>query len=185
MIQCHILNATSRKLLQFASKIWPNLQTKCIFLPWTFGQGVKICSYVAQVKRMMKRFDDNGDGKLDLEEFQRWFNKREAIETKPKPQTNTHIIAGSWVQRRRRIEGAVGLTLEVDEEALNRARARDGAASPRYRLGDTRSSWLSNKRGANCPQKHLLGGKRLHPFTPLAGLVFIKRPGVGGYDQLL
>ena len=30
---------------------------------------------VAQVKRMMKRFDDNGDGKLDLEEFQRWFNK--------------------------------------------------------------------------------------------------------------
>ena len=28
-------------------------------------------------------------------------------------------------------------------------------------------------------------GKMWHPFTPLAGLVFIKRPGVGGYDKLL
>ena len=44
-------------------------------------QGAKIYSFVDQVKRMMKRFDDNGDGKLDLEEFQRWFNKREAIRT--------------------------------------------------------------------------------------------------------
>ena len=152
---------------------------------FSHGQVVKISTFVVQVKRMMKRFDDNGDGKLDLEEFQRWFNKREAIETKPKPQTHTHIIAGSWVQRRRRIEGAVGLTMEVDEEVLNRARARDGAASPRYILGDTRSSWLSYKRGTSCPQKHLFWGKIWHPFTPLAGLVFIKRPGVGGFDQLL
>ena len=79
----------------------------------------------------------------------------------------------------------MGLTLEVDEEALNRARARDGAASPRYRLGDTRSSWLSYKRGISCPQKHIFLGEMWHPLTPLGGLVFIKRPGVGGYDQLL
>ena len=96
--------------------------------------------------------------------------------------THTPIIADSWVQRKRRIEGEVGLTLEVDEEALNRARARDGAASPRYRLADKRSSWLSYKRGTSCPQNHLFWRKRWHPFTPLAGLVLIKRPGVGAYD---
>ena len=79
----------------------------------------------------------------------------------------------------------MGLTLEADEEVLNRARARDVAASPRYRLGDTRSSWLCYKEGTSCPQKHLFGGEIWHPFTPLAGLVFIKRPGVGGFDQLL
>ena len=41
-----ILNATSRKLLQFASKIWPNLQTKCIFLPldiWTRCKYFLVC----------------------------------------------------------------------------------------------------------------------------------------------
>ena len=46
---------------------------------WTRCKEFHVCG--SQVKRMMKRFDDNGDGKLDLEEFQRWFNKREAIRT--------------------------------------------------------------------------------------------------------
>ena len=119
-----------------------------------------------------------------------WKNsKGESAREKPSRQNKDHrhtpIIAGSWVQRKRRIEGEVGLTLEADVEALNRARVLDGAASPRYRLGDTRSSWLSYKRGTNCLQKHLFWGKMWHPFTPLAGLVFIKRPGAGGYDQLL
>ena len=96
-----------------------------------------------------------------------WKNsKGDSTREKPSRHNNhsyTPIIADSWVQRKRRIEGEVGLRLEAGEEVLNRARALDEAASPRYRLGDTRSSWLSNKRGTSCPQKHL--------FTPLAGLV--------------
>ena len=61
----------------------------------------------------------------------------------------------------------MGLRLEAGEEVLSQARALDGAASPRYRLGDTRSRWLSNKGGTSCPQKHLFfvcGGGDMAPF---------------------
>ena len=86
----------------------------------------------------MARFDENGDGKLDLEEFQRRFNTIDSHTW-----SSYFDFAGSWIQRKR-VKGEEVRMEKGEGKVLSQMQVRDEAASPRSRLGEGRSSCPTN-----------------------------------------